>query len=96
MPAEDAAFRNLLRRADEEAIGECVCGASSGKFLSCREGFSGTPPARLMMTNTIPLRVMRTVTLRVAGMHCSGCEQTIEQALAQVPGVHRVKASYVT
>lgn len=45
---------------------------------------------------TVPLRVTRTVILRVKGMHCSGCEQTIEQALERVPGVHRVKASYVT
>jgi copper chaperone CopZ len=29
-------------------------------------------------------------------MHCSGCEETIEQALAPLPGVRRVKASYVT
>lgn len=39
---------------------------------------------------------MTTITFRVNGMHCSGCEQTIEQALARLPGVRRANASYVT
>lgn len=31
----------------------------------------------------------------VDGMHCQGCETTIEQAVAQVPGVRNVKADFV-
>ena len=30
------------------------------------------------------------------GMHCDGCEQTIETTFAKMPGVDSVKADYVT
>ena len=33
--------------------------------------------------------------LRIKGMHCTGCEETIENALCSLPGVQRVKADYV-
>ncbi|MGE3511268.1 MAG: sulfite exporter TauE/SafE family protein [Vicinamibacterales bacterium] len=36
---------------------------------------------------------IQTSNLTVKGMHCSGCEQTIEQALERLPGVIRVNAS---
>ncbi|WP_051331396.1 sulfite exporter TauE/SafE family protein [Methylocaldum szegediense] len=32
---------------------------------------------------------------RVGGMHCQGCETTIEQAVAQISGVRSVKADFV-
>jgi sulfite exporter TauE/SafE/copper chaperone CopZ len=34
------------------------------------------------------------IRLHIQDMHCAGCEQTIEEALARLPGVERVKASY--
>ena len=33
--------------------------------------------------------------LKVKGMHCTGCEETIENAVAHLPGVQKVKADYV-
>ena len=33
--------------------------------------------------------------LRIKGMHCTGCEETIENALGGLPGVQNVKADYV-
>ena len=33
--------------------------------------------------------------LKVKGMHCSGCEETIEHAVNRLPGVQKVKADYV-
>jgi copper chaperone CopZ len=30
----------------------------------------------------------------VQGMHCAGCEQTIEEAVGRLPGVKRIQASY--
>ena len=34
--------------------------------------------------------------LRIKGMHCTGCEGTIENTLCSLPGVQRAKADYVT
>jgi sulfite exporter TauE/SafE/copper chaperone CopZ len=34
--------------------------------------------------------------LEVKGMHCTGCEETIENAVRHLPGVRKVKANYVT
>lgn len=42
---------------------------------------------------------MQTKTLKVIGrntMHCSGCENTAKFALRQVPGIHKIEASYKT
>ena len=33
--------------------------------------------------------------LKVKGMHCTGCEETIEHAVNHLPGVQKVKADYV-
>src|SRR5512134_498499 len=33
--------------------------------------------------------------LRIKGMHCTGCEDTIERAAAALPGVDKVRADYV-
>jgi sulfite exporter TauE/SafE/copper chaperone CopZ len=33
--------------------------------------------------------------LRIKRMHCTGCEETIENALRSLPGIQRVKADYV-
>ncbi|BCT68831.1 sulfite exporter TauE/SafE family protein [Nitrosospira sp. NRS527] len=33
--------------------------------------------------------------LKVKGMHCTGCEETIEHAVHHLPGVQKVKADYV-
>jgi copper chaperone CopZ len=33
--------------------------------------------------------------LPVTGMHCASCESRIEKALQKLPGIHKVKASYV-
>ncbi len=32
---------------------------------------------------------------KVEGMTCSGCAKTVENALAQVPGVAKVKVNYI-
>jgi sulfite exporter TauE/SafE/copper chaperone CopZ len=37
---------------------------------------------------------LRAIHLQITGMHCSGCEQTIEDALGTLPGVIKTKASY--
>ena len=36
------------------------------------------------------------VLLNIEGMHCAGCAARIEQALGQVPGVHRAQVNLVT
>lgn len=33
--------------------------------------------------------------LKIKGMHCTGCEETIENAVGRLPGVQKVKADYV-
>jgi uncharacterized protein len=33
--------------------------------------------------------------LKIKGMHCTGCEETIENAIGRLPGVQNVKANYV-
>ena len=33
--------------------------------------------------------------LKIKGMHCTGCEETIENAVGRLPGVQNVKADYV-
>jgi sulfite exporter TauE/SafE/copper chaperone CopZ len=33
--------------------------------------------------------------LQIKGMHCTGCEETIENAVGRLPGVQKVKADYV-
>jgi sulfite exporter TauE/SafE/copper chaperone CopZ len=38
---------------------------------------------------------IRKTFLTIKGMHCSGCEQTIEDAVLALPGIINVKASYV-
>jgi copper chaperone CopZ len=35
-----------------------------------------------------------TLTLRVAGMTCGGCENAVTRTLLKLPGVESVKASY--
>ena len=33
--------------------------------------------------------------LPVQGMHCGGCERRVEEALARLPGVGRVRAEHI-
>ncbi|HEX7234391.1 MAG TPA: heavy metal-associated domain-containing protein, partial [Nitrosospira sp.] len=33
--------------------------------------------------------------LKVKGMHCTGCEETIENAVGHLPGIRKVNADYV-
>lgn len=37
---------------------------------------------------------MNSLELKITGMHCNGCAQTIEALLAAEPGVHAASASY--
>lgn len=37
---------------------------------------------------------MQTLTLKIAGMHCAGCAQTLERVLGRSPGVRTVRVSY--
>lgn len=37
---------------------------------------------------------IKSIQVAVKGMHCTGCEQTIEEAVGRLPGVRRVQASY--
>ncbi len=39
---------------------------------------------------------MRTATLKIAGMHCEGCAQTIKALVAQEPGVRHAEVSIAT
>ena len=39
---------------------------------------------------------METVTLRIAGMACSGCANAVAQALRALPGVEEAVVSHVT
>lgn len=39
---------------------------------------------------------MSTVTLKVGGMTCGGCERSIERALSSVPGVRSVQADHAS
>ena len=38
---------------------------------------------------------IKKVELKVAGMQCTGCEQSIEDAILILPGIVKVKANYV-
>lgn len=37
---------------------------------------------------------MRTLTLEIEGMHCTGCARALERALSRVPGVRTARVSY--
>lgn len=37
----------------------------------------------------------RSTHLKVKGMHCAGCEETIENAVSRLPGVQKIRADYV-
>ncbi len=37
---------------------------------------------------------MRTTTLKIAGMHCEGCAQTIKALVTQEPGVKQAEVSF--
>jgi len=37
---------------------------------------------------------MKNIELKITGMHCEGCAQTVEALLAAVPGVQASSASY--
>lgn len=37
---------------------------------------------------------LTTLHLKIEGMHCSGCEQVIDEALSALPGISRVSVSY--
>ena len=39
---------------------------------------------------------MKTTTVYVKGMHCRSCEVLIEDALSDIPGVHKVHVNHVT
>lgn len=38
---------------------------------------------------------VKTVTLAIEGMSCTGCENTIQEAVTKIPGVTAIKASYL-
>jgi sulfite exporter TauE/SafE/copper chaperone CopZ len=38
---------------------------------------------------------IKSTRLKIKGMHCTGCEATIEDAVSRLPGVRRVKADHV-
>ncbi len=40
--------------------------------------------------------VMRQVTFRAKGMHCTSCEKVIELALSKLPGVEKVRSNYAS
>lgn len=37
---------------------------------------------------------IKTRQLQINGMHCLGCEETINEAVKALPGIHKVEASY--
>ncbi len=37
---------------------------------------------------------MKSVTLKIEGMHCTGCAQTIKALIGSEPGVHAADVSY--
>ena len=37
---------------------------------------------------------LKTLYLKIAGMHCTGCEQTIEDAMSVLPGISKIAVSY--
>jgi copper chaperone CopZ len=38
---------------------------------------------------------VKSIHLKIKGMHCTGCEETIENAVVTLPGVQKVHADYV-
>lgn len=51
----------------------------------------------MTVTRNILVRKMaiKSTHLKIKGMHCTGCEETIENAVGRLPGVRKVKADYV-
>jgi len=45
--------------------------------------------------NTTATVAKKTVTLAVEGMTCTGCENTVSEAVTKIAGVSEIKASYV-
>ena len=60
-------------------------------FDSCNQ--NQTPPGNkdVLIDDTLSVK---TAHLRVEGMTCTGCENTIQQMVGKIEGVKKVKASY--
>lgn len=62
-------------------------------FISgCSGKSTATDNAAQSATNAV---AVKTVSLSIEGMTCTGCENTIQEAVAKVPGVTSVKASHL-
>ena len=45
--------------------------------------------------SAISAGAVKTVTVAIEGMSCTGCENTIQEAVAKIPGVTSIKASHL-
>lgn len=58
-------------------------------------GCSGKSTATDNATQAVAGVANKTVTLAIEGMTCTGCENTIQEAVTKVPGVAEIKASHL-
>jgi copper chaperone CopZ len=62
-----------------------------GILLACASGSKKTESQAINTDTTM----LSTLVLKVGGMHCTGCEQTICKAVEGLNGVNKVNASYL-
>ncbi len=48
-----------------------------------------------LSANVNELQKIRTTTINTFGMHCSGCEETVETEIKKLDGIKSVKADHV-
>lgn len=64
----------------------------SALISGCSGKSTATDNAAQSATNAVTIK---TVSLSIEGMTCTGCENTIQEAVTKVPGVTSVKASHL-
>jgi periplasmic mercuric ion binding protein len=58
-------------------------------------GCAGKSTVSTDATQAVAGAANKTVTLAIEGMTCTGCENTIQEAVTKVPGVAEIKASHL-
>jgi copper chaperone CopZ len=61
-----------------------------GMLVACSSTDKKAKTSGLIMDTT----QLSTIVLKVGGMSCTGCEQTISKAVESLPGVNKATASY--
>ncbi|MCS6776446.1 MAG: heavy-metal-associated domain-containing protein [Chloroherpetonaceae bacterium] len=69
----------------------CACGKAAGQCVSCQKG-----RAAAEKTGARTVAATRTITLKLSGLHCVGCEQSVAAELQKVRQVKSAQVSHAS